>query len=346
MDVDLPRRYELVAPPSTEEEVVIKLKEAGCSQASTWINCGAVAFNASVVNKAGVAIVQDAMEKKADSATAALASFRELKEIANTIWLSMYDKEIEYDGLTSGEMKTLIQFYFRARGEKGVTAKCSSAKAQLDFLNTIEDDTYEALLLLTEPPGYKAIEEGDSVAAKLLTTMSTSMAATLTGQRRSERESVLALTGLAGAVDEEEEPSAHQTIDAAAAGFDTLPASTHLYKLPPSETMLKFGSETGSEFKGCEIVRKFKDVGWCRGRVLKQATDASVKDAKRIANYRVFYECDDELLSQSLYPNTYARDASSADGSWMVIAGRGSGLLALQGPRPEPLLLMPPAGGK
>ena len=36
------------------------------------------------------------------------------------------------------------------------------------------------------------------------------------------------------------------------------------------------------------------------GRILKQATESSVKDAKRVANYRVFYESDDELLSQSL----------------------------------------------
>ena len=83
------------------------------------------------------------------------------------------------------------------------------------------------------------------------------------------------------------------------------------------------------------------------GRVLKQATDATVKDAGRIANYRVFYEADDELLSQSLYRNTYAKGATAREGSWMVVASKGSGgaqMLALEGPAPEPLALMPPQG--
>ena len=74
------------------------------------------------------------------------------------------------------------------------------------------------------------------------------------------------------------------------------------------------------------------------------ATDASVKDKKRVAKFRVFYEADGELLNQSLYPNTYASGAASPVGSWMVVASRngqaGFGPLALQGL--EPLALMPP----
>eukprot|EP00966_Prymnesium_polylepis_P015417 356610-Prymnesium_polylepis.1 len=163
----------------------------------------------------------------------------------------MYDKEIEYEGLSSGEPKILIQYYFRATGKKGVTAACTSVKAQLDFLNTIADETFEDLLLLSAPPGYKATEEVDSVAAKLLTEMSTSMAATLAGQRESERSSVLALTGLAGAVDEEEEPDVGQTIDAATAGFEAsvLPGDVRLFTLPPTAEMLAFKSEGGARLK-------------------------------------------------------------------------------------------------
>ena len=144
------------------------------------------------------------------------------------------------------------------------------------------------------------------------------------GQRESERSSVLGLTGLAGAVDEEEEPDVGQTIDAAAAGFEAsvLPGDARLFTLPPTAETLAFKSEGGARLKGYEIVRKFKDAGWCVGRVLTQATDASVKDAKRVANFRIFYECDGELLNQSLYPNTYARGASAAVGTWMVVASR------------------------
>eukprot|EP00325_Prymnesiales_sp_UTEX-LB-985_P031209 CAMPEP_0174741142 /NCGR_PEP_ID=MMETSP1094-20130205/75475_1 /TAXON_ID=156173 /ORGANISM="Chrysochromulina brevifilum, Strain UTEX LB 985" /LENGTH=329 /DNA_ID=CAMNT_0015944969 /DNA_START=170 /DNA_END=1159 /DNA_ORIENTATION=+ len=45
-----------------------------------------------------------------------------------------------------------------------------------------------------------------------------------------------------------------------------------------------------------------------------------------LANYRVFYEVDGELLNQSLYPNTYGRNSSSAIGSWMIIAGHSDTL--------------------
>ena len=84
---------------------------------------------------------------------------------------------------------------------------------------------------------------------------------------------------------------------------------------------------------------------WFVGRVLKPATDASVKDSKRVANFRVFYEADEELLNQSLYPSTYARDASSAVGTWMVVASR-SGMAVLMPPSAAPLALMPPTAAE
>ena len=101
--------------------------------------------------------------------------------------------------------------------------------------------------------------------------------------------------------------------------------------------MLKLNSATGSELKGREIIRKFRE-GWFVGRVLKQASDQSIKDGARIANYRIFYEADDELLSQALYANSYGRDASSPVGAWMLVATRGKGLVAAPAPA-----LMPPA---
>lgn len=177
--------------------------------------------------------------------------------------------------------------------------------------------------------------------------MSASMAATLKGQQTSEREGVLALTGLAGMADHEEEPNVGQTIDAAAAGFPSsvLPSGARLFCLPPPESMLAFKSENAVHLKGREIIRRFKNEGWCIGRVLKPATDATVKDSKRVANFRVFYESDDELLNQSLYGNSYARDASSAVGTWMVIASRApqsADVPALAGPVLDRLALMPP----
>ena len=77
------------------------------------------------------------------------------------------------------------------------------------------------------------------------------------------------------------------------------------------------------------------------GRVLKPATDATVKEGKRICNYRIFYEGDDALINQPLYVNNYARNASSVVGTWMLVASR-SGQLALEAQPAAPLALMAP----
>ena len=82
-------------------------------------------------------------------------------------------------------------------------------------------------------------------------------------------------------------------------------------------------------------MRKFKGYGWCVGRVLKPSSDGGAKDQKRVANFRVFYEADDELLCQALYSSNYARDVASPDGYWMAIARRPAAPLALPAPEPE-----------
>ena len=64
-------------------------------------------------------------------------------------------------------------------------------------------------------------------------------------------------------------------------------------------------------------------------------------DGKRVANFRIFYEYDDELLNQSLYPNTYAQGASSAVGTWMMVATRSS-MTTVMPPASVALALMPP----
>ena len=146
-------------------------------------------------------------------------------------------------------------------------------------------------------------------------------------------------------MDEEEESATAQQSDRrgdGGFGADLLPPTAHPSLPPPPRCS---SSPARNRLKGMEILRKLEGKWWTR--VLKQATDATVKDAGRIANYRVFYEADDELLSQSLYRNTYAKGATAREGSWMVVASKGSGgaqMLALEGPAPEPLALMPPQG--
>ena len=88
--------------------------------------------------------------------------------------------------------------------------------------------------------------------------------------------------------------------------------------------MLKFNSPSAHALKGREIIRRFKE-GWYIGRVLVPATDASVKDEKRVANFRVFYEADGELLNQSLYPTPMRvelRPRSARGWLWRAAMGR------------------------
>ena len=74
-DIELPRRFDVVAPPTCEEEVIRKLVEGKCSQGAMWVHCGAVAFNSAVMNKAGCAVVQADLDTKADTATGKFAVF-------------------------------------------------------------------------------------------------------------------------------------------------------------------------------------------------------------------------------------------------------------------------------
>ena len=153
VESQLPRRFDVVAPPTAEEEVILKLVEGRCSQAAMWVNCGAVAFNANVMNKAGLAIVEGELDAKADKAAGKLASFDEVKDAAQEILTRMRDKEIvAYDDLEPGEPKLLVRFYFVAKGETGVS-KYSSVKLQIDFLNSLEENTLEELLVLEAPLG-------------------------------------------------------------------------------------------------------------------------------------------------------------------------------------------------
>ena len=52
----------------------------------------------------------------------------------------MYDDEIvTYEELASGEPKLLLQFYFKAKGKKGV-GEYKTVPKQIEFLNTLDDE--------------------------------------------------------------------------------------------------------------------------------------------------------------------------------------------------------------
>jgi hypothetical protein len=136
------------------------------------------------------------------------------------------------------------------------------------------------------------------------------------------------------------------TLTAAAAGFDSalLPGETLLDKLPPLEEILEFKSVGAHVLKGREILYKYPE-GWFRGRVLKPATDATVKDNKRICNFMVFFEEDDELINRPLYSRTYVTNAKAVVHSWVLLAVSSAGERApldSEAPAARLLALMPP----
>ena len=119
-----------------------------------WINCGAVAFNSAVMNKAGCAVIQKDLDAKADRATGKLATFIEARDEAQAIITRMADRGlVTYDDLQAGEPKTLVRFYFIAKGEAGVS-KYPSVASQVAFLNELGEEELEELLLLESPPGF------------------------------------------------------------------------------------------------------------------------------------------------------------------------------------------------
>eukprot|EP00966_Prymnesium_polylepis_P263726 6092623-Prymnesium_polylepis.1 len=190
LKVSLPRRYEMdvVAPPTSEEDIIRKLVDGKCSQTNMWINCGAVAFNAAVVNKAGCAIIQNSLDTKLDSANSKLAAFRELQTSARSILSNMRDQQIvAYDDLSAGQPKTLVRFYHVAKGEAGI-AKYSKVSEQIEFLNELPEETFEELLMLDTPVGFQAPAEVESVAAQQLKSMSDSTRRTIENNATAERD--------------------------------------------------------------------------------------------------------------------------------------------------------------
>ena len=349
VEAQLPRRYEVVAPPTSEEDIIKKLVEGKCSQAAMWINCGAVAFNSSVMNKAGCAVIQNDLDSKADKATGKLAQYDEAKREAQTIVTGMRAADIvNYADLEAGQPKALVRFYHVAKGEAGMS-KYSSVASQVSFLDGLEDDKLEELLRLDAPIGFEAPSEVESVATMMLKKVSDSTRRTIDYNSAPERDVILSVTGAVGAADGVDEAQVSATIDAASAGFSSsdLAGETLLDTLPPLEKVVAFRSSDGHVLKGREIMYKFKE-GWFRGRVLKQNSDGTIRMNKRICNFRVFFEADDEMLNQPLYSQTYAQDATGPVHTWMLLASSGSGSggraqLALEGPATAPLALMSPA---
>ena len=131
-----------------------------------------------------------------------------------------------------------------------------------------------------------------------------------------------------------------------------LPPGAVLDVVPPPSDVLAFQSERGGELKGREIMYRFRaPAAWCRGRILKQADEKTLKIKNRVCNFRIFFEEDDEPLNLPLYSTNYAASSKSAVDSWVLLSA-GAPLppppppRALEAPRQDLLALMPPEEGE
>ena len=348
LDISLPKRWHpVVAPPTDRETVIRKLADAKCTQSAMWINCGAVAFNGAHMLEAGCEMVQRQLDAKVSSANDKLSNFEELKAAAQVIVDRMRDKQIvSYGDLAAGEPKALVRFYFTAKSVAGIGSYPTVAK-QVAFLDGLDSDDLEELLLLDAPHNFKAPAEVESVAAMMLGKISDSVVRTIEFAA-DKGDAVRCLTSAAPAPAPEPAlvPAAGDTISAAAAGFNAsvLLGDVLLDKQSPPADLLAFRSANGSRLAGREIVYHFSE-GWYRGRVLKQADNPKVKHNQLPCNYRVFFDADDELISCAIYPEAYGWDATTTpvDG-WMLLSTNSSMQLALEAPQPQQLALMPPTG--
>mmetsp|Transcript_31058 Transcript_31058/g.98008 ORF Transcript_31058/g.98008 Transcript_31058/m.98008 type:complete len:213 (+) Transcript_31058:432-1070(+) len=191
------------------------------------------------------------------------------------------------------------------------------------------------------------LTQTESTAVQALRDMSDSTRRTLDYQAAPERDVIMAITDTAGAADGVDEMQVAQTVSAAAAGFDAslLKPETQLDTLPPLEQVLHFKSADGEQLVGREIVYKWTDGEWYRARLVKQATDGSVKSNGRVCNYRAFFDDDEEILNVPLYSATYAKGAEARNHGWMLVAmPRAAAEPLLQAPAQPLAALMPPAG--
>mmetsp|Transcript_31057 Transcript_31057/g.98003 ORF Transcript_31057/g.98003 Transcript_31057/m.98003 type:complete len:186 (+) Transcript_31057:432-989(+) len=164
------------------------------------------------------------------------------------------------------------------------------------------------------------LTQTESTAVQALRDMSDSTRRTLDYQAAPERDVIMAITDTAGAAD----------------GVD---------EMQVAQTVLHFKSADGEQLVGREIVYKWTDGEWYRARLVKQATDGSVKSNGRVCNYRAFFDDDEEILNVPLYSATYAKGAEARNHGWMLVAmPRAAAEPLLQAPAQPLAALMPPAG--
>ena len=269
---------------------------------------------------AGLKRIADEEQQKADSAADKLAGFLELRAQAMSIYNSVPDGGL-LENASASDLKALTRYILQAKGEKQ-SSHLSNKSTCVSFLNTVDD--IDDLLLLHQPPGFVTPGRVADLALEWKSKMSESMVLTKVNAQNARTattgQSPAPVLQLSHAVTEEKRAS---VATAASLSFDAsvVDGSTLLCLKPPTAAVLEFGNARGDVLKGRQIIYNFGPrVGWYRGLILARATDASVNANRKVCNFRVYFEADEEFISQPLHPETYNPNPQSPEHAWVLVA--------------------------
>ena len=232
--------------------------------------------------------VRERMEDDATKQNQKVAKFAALRESASDIYDEMASDQLEYDDLAAAALKTLVSYVFQARKATGASKHTGTKPACLLFLQTVPVDDLKELIdtPLNEP-----------VAA---------VVATITAIPLATNTPALALTS-----------SSELVLDV------ELPDGMVVKSQPPDwmGAALAPGSDTAARLVGHFITYKWPPLlgGWLVGKVAEVNTDKSIKIGTAVANFKVYYEADNEVAHHHLTLERYAKSNRSKVDAWAFV---------------------------
>ena len=286
---------EFIAPPSDSEARWKLVKAAGGCAGAHWAAVGARAFNApDVVGPALERVQQKAADEDTRLNNRAF-NFATLRQTVREIVEEMTESSpvLEYSDLGVTALKSIISYVFNARKETGaskVTGNKASCIAYLEANMTMDG----LQTLIDEPPNAPILK---AVPALNL------------DSAEAPAPAVLALTG----------PTTRTlTLDV------ELPAGLTIPAKPPDwlASALEKNSDNASLLVGKSIVYRWpaRVGGWLVGKVVEANTDRANMVGDSVANFKVYYEADQDSAYHLLAISSYAQNSKSKIDAWALLA--------------------------
>ena len=77
----------------------------------------------------------------------------------------------------------------------------------------------------------------------------------------------------------------------------SLPPNFSMDPCPTDYTPFQPLNPAGQQLIGRYIYYKWPEVGWCLGQIKEWNSDSSLKMWRKIVNFRVYYECDTDIVT-------------------------------------------------